>query len=51
MKGLFPHPDTVKDIDLEAYKGLWYEMYNNALSAYTFERGCVCTTAVVRNWI
>jgi lipocalin len=47
---LLPHPDTVKDLDLESYKGLWFEMYNNALSAYTFERHCECTTALVRGF-
>jgi lipocalin len=40
-------PDTVKDLDLKAYSGLWFEMYNNALSAYTFERDCECVTALV----
>jgi lipocalin len=47
---LLTYPHTVKDLDIEAYKGLWFEMYNNALSAYTFEKSCECTTAVVSTY-
>ena len=34
--------ETVASIDLEKYKGLWYEI---AIFPNSFEKGCSCTTA------
>ena len=44
--GVTRNPDTVDELDIKAYLGLWYQMYADAVVVNTFEKDAYCDTAL-----
>merc|ERR1712050_295768 len=43
--GAFWDVETVQELDLKKYTGLWYSIYTSLLPQWTFQRDNICTTA------
>ena len=41
------NPDTVDELSVPAYLGLWYQMYADQVVISSFEQNCFCVTAKV----
>lgn len=45
LPGFNINPDTVSELDVNAYMGRWYEMYSSIIPKLTFEKDGFCVTA------